>query len=329
MPASTGHDFICPISAQINPHVEELQQRTIAWADRFQLLPDARAYQRFQAGKFWILVARCYPNAAIDDLAIVAYWDTWGFYLDDITDDGPMGRNPQQLAPIFADLLTILRGGSVQDRTPLFLSFGEVCDLIKAQTTPQWQAHFVETMTDCFSAYLWEATNRANGAIPTIQSFIPNRRLTSGLPSHLDLADITEHIVLEPSVLQHPQVLELTTLANDSICLANDVFSLAKEQDSQDFHNMVMLVAYYDHCSIQSATEQVVEMHNAKVRSYLALEEQLPDFGATVNGELKKYVGILRSWMRGNLDWSQDTGRYRPQLPQLEDQALSDFSDIA
>ena len=38
----------------------------------------------------------------------------------------------------------------------------------------------------------------------------------------------------------------------------------------------------------------------------------LPSFGAQADEMLDRYIAGLRSWMRGNYDWSQMTARYRP-----------------
>ena len=64
--------------------------------------------------------------------------------------------------------------------------------------------------------------------------------------------------------------------------------------------------------TLQAAVMRAAQMHDAEVRAFLELESRLPSFGTQSEALLKRYVAGLRSWMRGNYDWSQMTGRYRP-----------------
>jgi hypothetical protein len=94
------------------------------------------------------------------------------------------------------------------------------------------------------------------------------------------------------------------------VCWSNDIISLEKERQSGDMHNLVIAVRHERHCSWQEAVDCVAEMHNAEVQKFVQLAQRLPRFDADIDAELARYVGILRAWMRGNLDWAFDTGRY-------------------
>jgi hypothetical protein len=51
-------------------------------------------------------------------------------------------------------------------------------------------------------------------------------------------------------------------------------------------------------------------MHNAQVEEFERVERQIPSFGQAVNTNLDRFVAVLKTRMRGNFDWSQESGRY-------------------
>jgi 5-epi-alpha-selinene synthase len=72
---------------------------------------------------------------------------------------------------------------------------------------------------------------------------------------------------------------------------------------------------------------QAVELHNAEMHRFLALEHGLFQLGLAHDEHLERYVHGLRSWIRGNIDWSVTTRRYQDnfsfQLPAPSTIALS------
>jgi hypothetical protein len=62
--------------------------------------------------------------------------------------------------------------------------------------------------------------------------------------------------------------------------------------------------------SMSSALELAAEAHDAEVHKLQTLADELPDFGAE-NDAVARYVDLLQRWVRGHLDWSALTGRYR------------------
>jgi 5-epi-alpha-selinene synthase len=106
-------------------------------------------------------------------------------------------------------------------------------------------------------------------------------------------------------------------MANNVVCWSNDIISLDKEMKRGDVHNLVLALRCEHQLVLQEAIDHAGELHDAEVRAFIDLEPRLPSFGAAVDAELARYVVILRSWMRGNLDWSHASGRYRPAKPVL------------
>ncbi len=90
----------CPFAPELNPHLEAVQEHTLAWARRFRLVIGERANARLREAKIGSLVARAYPRSPRDALVILTGWHTWLFMLDDECDEAGIGKRPQRLTAL-------------------------------------------------------------------------------------------------------------------------------------------------------------------------------------------------------------------------------------
>lgn len=125
-----------------------------------------------------------------------------------------------------------------------------------------------------------------------------------------DLAFLSEKITLPDVVREHPAVAALAQVCTNVVCFANDVYSCHKEQQAKDVHNLVVVLQHQCLCSWQDALDQAALLHNGEMQTFLSLEQQLSRYEWASDQNLQRYVGVMRSWIRGNFDWSQETGRY-------------------
>ena len=128
----------------------------------------------------------------------------------------------------------------------------------------------------------------------------------------LAFIELCEHIELPPNLRGTSVVRRLNRLTNNVISWSNDLFSLEKELRQGELLNLVVALRAEYGLTLQAAVTRAAQMHDAEVRAFLELESHLPSFGAQADALLKRYIAGLRSWMRGNVDWSQMTARYRP-----------------
>lgn len=303
----------CPFPTAVNPHAAAVQHDTVAWVRHFQLVRSDAASQRFHAAKFGWLAARAYPRADFDELALASHWNVWLFMLDDQCDEGGIGKDPARLGVLFASLLGILQRPPT-DPPPgaLASALHDLWRRMRARAAPAWRLRFIKDAADYFTACLWEAANRAAGRTPTVQDYIAQRPLTGGLITDVDLIDLTEHIDLPEAVRLHPTIQRLTSMANNVVCWSNDLISLAKEIRHGDVHNLVLAIQHERRCDLPEAMARAAALHDHEVAGFLSLERRIPSWGPAIDMDLARYIAVLRSWMRGNLDWAFETGRYRP-----------------
>jgi hypothetical protein len=299
----------CPFPSAISPHAAEAQHATVAWARRLHLVPqDGGRLHRLQNG---ILMARAYPSAEPEMLQIAADWGTWLFTLDDQCDEAGLGQDPEQLVQLHVRLLDILQGAPpCAEDLPHVHGLWDLHRRISIHAPEGWDERFRKSVSQYFTANVWEANNRRRRQIPDIASYCTMRRFTSAVYPCLLLIEVTEGLRLPPDVSNHPDVQSLSRMANNVISWSNDIVSLEKERRQGDIHNLAIVLSNEQSLSLQTAVDRVAVLYEDEIYAFIALARRLPSFTPSVDRDLQCYVAGLRSWMRANLDWSQDTYRY-------------------
>ena len=173
-----------------------------------------------------------------------------------------------------------------------------------------WMYRFTVSVAEYFDAAVWEARNREPGIWPNSATYIRMRPYTGALYTVLDLIDLSEAAILPLVVRKHPGYQALMLITNNVVCWCNDLFSIQKERAHGDMHNLALILQHQEDIGLQEAVDRVAGLVEQEVKRFIALENDLPSFGAEVDGLVRRFVAVLRAWMRGNLDWSYESGRY-------------------
>ncbi|MGH8533957.1 MAG: terpene synthase family protein, partial [Gammaproteobacteria bacterium] len=314
----------CPFPSAVNPHREAVHEHTLAWARRFGLVKDEAAIARLRDSKFASLVARTYPRASRDPLGILADWFTWVFMLDDECDEAEIGKRPERLAALQARCLEALSGKGPEnlrtlsrprpDRPDVDLIYAlyDLRGRIEAFMSRAWMDRFAVSIAEYFEASVWEARNRELGVWPDAATYSRMRPFAGGMYIVLDFIDLTESDILPLVVRKHPYFQRLMLITSNVVLWCNDLFSCAKELAHQDMHNFALILQHQEDIPLQAAVDRVARLIEREVKRFIALESRLPSFGPTIDGVVQRFIAGLRHWMRGNLDWSYESGRYRP-----------------
>jgi MYXO-CTERM domain-containing protein len=310
-------EIVIPFPSEASPVTISLEQHATDWVQRLQLIQSERTLKRFQAGQFWLLVSYCFPHGAPEALQVVVEWDCWAFMLDDQSDAGQLRTQPVALRALLDKLLLVLDDVPLQNG-PLSASLRDVWEHMQRWATPAWRERFRQSVAETFDSLVWEANNRVQGIIPNPSEYIFHRHASSGFATHMDLTDFTEGIAIPPEIRDQLAIRQLTEIANNVISWTNDLFSLEKELQQGDFHNLALVLQHDMHGTLQAAVDQVGVMIAQQVARFQEIERQVPRFSAEIDAALRRYIGVLHSWMRGNLDWSRATGRYDSATIQAE-----------
>lgn len=306
-----------PFPPAVSEHAEEVHRGTAEWADRLGLLPGRKARRVFGATGLGRLVARTHPDSSLENLRIISDWYTWLFLQDDMRDDAEVGKRPGELSEIDARFLDLLEGAEPMGLdTPLGRALHDLSRRLHVRLRENglsdvWMRRLVRAVEEHLESTLWEAANRARGEAPDPETYVRMRPLTGGLSIVTELVGIVEGTDLPQDVRDHPTVQRLTDASHNVTCWANDVLSLEKELLHGEVNNLVVVLREANGSTLQEALDSAVEMHDAEVGAFVGLSGRLPRFGPAVDAKLERYVSSLRARMRGVLDWSRETERYR------------------
>ncbi|ASZ12404.1 hypothetical protein KTO58_12610 [Chitinophaga pendula] len=313
-----------PFPSAINQYAAAAHEQNIAWVQTFRLVNTDVAMAKFKKARFAWLAARAFPNAAFEELCIIANFNTWLFMLDDQCDEASLGKREEYLKRMTASLLDVLKSNrvvSMEEGGILAASLSDIWVRMRQISRPPWRLRFIRSMEDYFESCHWEAVNRAMAQTPAVAEYVAMRPYTGALFADVVAIEIIEKVYLPDTVLQHPLVQRLVLACNNIVCWANDLFSCDKESQQGDVHNLVLVIQEEEKLGLQEAVDAAARMHDDEVRLFCRLEKRLPQYDEATNAELLRYVAVLKSWITGNYDWSfQDTGRYKVSvgIPEAE-----------
>ncbi|SCE17864.1 hypothetical protein GA0115241_110586 [Streptomyces sp. DpondAA-D4] len=167
-------------------------------------------------------------------------------------------------------------------------------------------------MTYLTTATTWEAGNRADGVVPSEATYIAKRRHTGAIHVCMDLIETVAGIEAPESLHNDPRFITALEASCNVVCWANDVYSYEKEQVLGEIHNLVHLVRHHRGYGEQRALDHVCAEIATETERFLTAEDELIELYPQLTDLLVPYLDGMRSWMRGNLDWSRQTPRYNP-----------------
>ncbi|MFB6844422.1 terpene cyclase [Streptomyces sp. NPDC056373] len=306
------HRAFRDLPPQLNPHADAAVSHLRAWTERHGLIGTTTARERFDRADFGTFAAATYPTADERGLCLIADWFAWLFLLDDQLDDGALGKDPHRTGELMTQIFDVLAGdgNAPPARAPSIVT--SLADLWhRTEASPRWRARFVEHVIAGGLAARWEADNRARGAIPDVPSYVENRRHTGAIYVCMDLIEVVERIDLPADVYDSEPFARALRAACDVVCWTNDVYSLDKETALGEYHNLVTVVQHAHALTTAQAIDRVTGLITDEVESFGRWEAEALRCLPGHTDLLEPYFAGMRSWMRGNFDWSARTRRYR------------------
>lgn len=302
----------CPFTTSVNRHVETAHKHTLDWAMHFRLIQkDTAAMRRFLGSRFAWLTARVYPLAGPEELKLLNDWAVWLLLFDDQFDEGPIRGQPAHIRSLldgYREVFTQRAGTALQ--IPAVEALDDLVQRTFAQMPGDWRARFTRHFNSYFDTFIWSVNNCMLGIIPEIDVYIEQRRHSGGMAIAIDLIDLAEHIRLPASLIASPAFDVLTRLTNDVVCWSNDLISLEREKAWGQVNNLVLVIQHAESLPLQEAIDKAGALVSSAVQVFQQTERALPPSAPELEEAIRKYLTALKSWMRGNLDWSAQTHRY-------------------
>lgn len=305
-------DIYCPFPSQISPYLEQVRRYTLEWVQSFNLVQKETALQYYLAADFSGFSCRVYPMASLEELFFINDWVSWIALFDDWFDDSRLGTQPAYMYQIHQHLLTILQEDSshATPQGPVAEALADIWRRADKLGSSTWKRRLAQHHADYFAACRWDAENRAHKSIPAIDAYIDNRRNSVANTISFDMFDLAQHIEFPAEIYGSQLFQAILRAANNIVGWINDVYSLKKELAHGEICNLVIVVQYAHHCSLQEAVNQVCTMIETETRRFQEMVQHFPTYSAEWDAEIRRYLFDLGKWIRGPLDWYHETSRY-------------------
>lgn len=291
------------------------------------------AVHQFDANKFVLLSSLAYPNATLERFKVCNDWHSWLFFFDDQADGhAELGEQLLTLRDYMDACLAVLRTGAIRSNPAgLELFILNIRDRLLGIASEAWLPRFVDDVED----YLFKGTLRAaekwsNGTVPDVESYRVQRRYDSAVYTCQDLIEITEEgLELSAEILTDTNFQKLRLLCAQIVAFTNDLFPYEKEVlVHRDPNNLLHVLMTHRSLSFEEATRQAVESINTDVETFITYEQALlPKIER--DKRVRAYVHGMKAWMRGNILWSLETGRYSSVTSPFPELRLTSINGIA
>jgi 5-epi-alpha-selinene synthase len=294
----------------MSPLHDLVESANLRWLKQFGFATSDAADERLRAASFGRLAARAYPSASLEGLLVAAAWASWLFLWDERCDEEGIGRDPRAVRARSTEHLDVLAGRrKARAGNCLEAALSDLSQRMVAKAGTSWMARFLSNTADYFEATAWEAENRCRQSLPDTASYVRLRDLTGAVKTCFDIHELADGPALPVQHRFQPLLTRMMQLANRAICWSNDIFSFEKELRHGDCHNLVLIIAHNGQLGRNEAIQRAADMHDAAVRAFQRLEAALARSG-TLPTPVACFIEALKGWMRANLDWSIETGRY-------------------
>jgi len=157
---------------------------------------------------------------------------------------------------------------------------------------------------------VWESGNRARNTLPTVAEHLAMRRHSAATEMFFDLIEPVHGIELPAGVLADEHFRSLRRHAGTVIGLYNDLISWRKEMAVGDLHNIVFIVGRELGLAPADSIGAAVAEHDKQMAAFLAARDALALGPWGADPTVRTAAADVAHWVRGNLDWSFESGRY-------------------
>jgi hypothetical protein len=301
----------CPMAPAIHPAFPIWEQETVRWMDRFNLdgeQLDTGRLHRISVGE---LTGRTiHPAAEPPAAQFTADTLMWLFAFDDAyCDEGRYSHDPIKTVILVAEMARIAETGHTTSSSPCARALADLRQRMDHLASPPQIARWVHTMKAYLSYQVWEASYRSAGTMPTIGEYVVARIRNGAMELSAACLEIAEGYQAPFDETESADVRALTEMACGLVGYDNDIASYYKEHARSDCKlNLVDVIAHQRRLSPDAALSKAITFRDAVLATYLELYQWVEP---TVSDATRRYMSGLSAWIRGNLDWSMNSARYR------------------
>jgi len=341
-------DLRMPYEVELNPHLDGARARLVPWMHAMGMLEEGVWDEdRLRAADLPLCAAGIGPRADAGELDLSSRWLAWGTYADDYYPlvfgrRGDFAGARVATARLSACMPLDGEPAAVIPANGMERGLVDLWADTAADMSPQERAVFKAAVDKMTESWLWELSNQLQHRVPDPVDYLEMRRATFGSDLTIALARLGQGTTVPPEVYASGPVRALENSAIDFGALLNDVFSYQKEIEYEgELHNAILVVQNFFGCDYPTGARVVADLINQRMEQFEHIvARELPvlyddfDLSAQARAAMNRYVGALRHWMSGVLNWHREVDRYKaPYLAArahgfLPDRAPAAFGEI-
>jgi hypothetical protein len=301
----------CPFPSAVHADVDQIEKGTIAWMKRYGYIKSAREEEKTRSAEFGIRAARVHPTGSTEAIQLASDLTMWLFLTDDVYEEQGASNALSITADHKIRSIRVLRDPEdLPVPSSSLLALQDISRRLRTMATHEQVDRFVNGMMEFFLAECYEAVCFSRKTLPTTSDYIPVRDSINCLRSVCFVfIEIVGGFELPGPTWCRPNLQAVVNKATRIVSNHHDILSGLRELANDVPMNMPAVLAREEGLPITEAFARVGDLADADTRRFIAMTERL--LADEPDSAVEKYVDGLKAWIRGNLDWSLTTGRYR------------------
>jgi hypothetical protein len=305
----------CPFAPAIHADAVRIEEATIAWMKRFGYIRTLDEEEAARRAQFGIRAARVHPIGDTAAIELVSDLTVWLF----LTDDAYVEQaGASQAISITTDhiirCIRVLRDAEdmPSDASASLIALQNISRRLRVVATPEQLDRLIGGMIEFFLAACCEAVAIARKQLPSAETYIPVRDAINCLRTVCFVfIEIVGGYQLPAAVWCRPDLQAIVDKAVRIVSNHHDVLSGLRELGDETPMNLPSVLALEHELPIDKAFECVGALADSDTRMLVRMLKRLR--AEENDPAVLAYLDGLEAWIRGNLDWSLTTGRYRVQ----------------
>ncbi|GAA3490163.1 terpene synthase family protein [Streptomyces cremeus] len=304
--------FYCPLpDAGAHPDAEALGAHALAWADHYDLYPNATERAWAQAIHNPDFVCRAIPHGDTETLLLFMEWNYWAWAVDDWQDSGSAAGRTAVVVDHGQRVLRALEapGSGLLPAGALSAALDDLVTRTRARFTPA-RLHRLTTGTrDWLAGVAGQTANTERGRMPSLNDYVAQRVSVNGTRFSLAFSEAANGIELPPDLHFSPPVQALTDAAGFIVSCDNDLFSYAMDDHlTPPAQNLVNVLAHQRGRTPREVLPEAVVLRDRAMTYFTTRAERLT--AGHGHPELPRYVQALETYVAGCMRWMSNAPRY-------------------
>lgn len=308
-------DFGIPFESRRSPDGDAARERNVAWLRRHGLLVTSAQELMFRSYKIADLTALWVPDAsgpaldvAVDTIALATLFE------DQF--DGLVGFEESVARAACRPFFEVLETGYTDATGPWAAAFSDIWDRMRMGRSSEWCDRAARNWRGFLDACCAEAGVRSERRSLRVQQFLENRRQSGFTYTMIDLIESSYNFETTIRARSVPELKCMVDITADVIDTVNDLVSVEKEENSNDVHNLVLVLEREENLSREDSLTEVLRRLRQWCAYFSECENKLADQCVEANlrtDETNSAVRLgeaMRLAIGGHPCWYAATGRY-------------------